>query len=276
MNCFRILATVASLALLMSCSDDSEDGSPTDPEHDHDEDAGREEDAGTEDPLAASTVLEFGDVKANPTDYEFGDFRPNVRKLILAGTAETEHVAVLWYQVPDAGVGLHYHSKTESVYVIDGTQTDGKGVYPTATVYFNPPGSGHQITDASGFFLLAYASPPDFAGTAQIGEYEPIRIATDAEDLTSAYPFEEQSKGVKTYALPTHDMGGMTARFIELASSKSYDYRGNYLLVAKGRCVIGKTTLTEDMVVVSKTVEPQSYGVTAAKNSTCLVMGVSF
>ena len=204
------------------------------------------------------------------------DFRPNVEKLILSGAAETEHVAILWYTVTDGSVGLHYHSKTESVYVIDGTQTDGKGVYPTGTVYFNPPGSGHQITDSSGFFLLAYASPPDFAGTAMIGEYEPIRIETDADDLTTEYAFEEKPKGVKTYAPATDSMGGMTAEFIELQASKSSDYKGNYVLVVKGSCVVGGKTLTEDMVVVSKTVAPQSYTVSAPKNGTCLAMGVSF
>ncbi|HTV22992.1 MAG TPA: cupin domain-containing protein, partial [Polyangiaceae bacterium] len=97
----------------------------------------------------AKTVLDLVDVKSNPENYEWFDFRPNVKKLILSGAAETEHVAILWYTVVDGSVGLHLHSKTESVYVIDGTQTDAKGVYPTGTVYFNPPGSGHAISDSS-------------------------------------------------------------------------------------------------------------------------------
>lgn len=101
--------------------------------------------------LAASTVIDLNNVKVNPSSYSWFDFRPNVKKLILAGAAETEHIAVLWYTVTDGAVGLHYHSKTESVYVIDGTQTDAKGVYPTDTVYFNPPGSGHEIMKSSGF-----------------------------------------------------------------------------------------------------------------------------
>jgi len=88
-------------------------------------------------PLTAK--LDLADVKTNPGAYEWFDFRPNVLKLILAGAAETEHIAILWYTLTDGAVGLHYHSMTESVYVIDGTQTDGKGSYPTGSVYFNPP-----------------------------------------------------------------------------------------------------------------------------------------
>src|SRR5438477_9009940 len=130
--------------------------------------------------LSAATVLDLDDVKTNPGPYDWFDFRPNVKKLVLAGVPESEHVAILWYTITDGAVGLHYHAKTESVFVIDGTQTDGKGVYPTGTVYFNPPGSGHEIMHSSGFFLLAYAAPPDFANTSLIGEYTPIRIDTSA------------------------------------------------------------------------------------------------
>lgn len=43
-------------------------------------------------------------------------FRPNLNKLILSGAADTEHVSILYYPVEDGSVGLHYHSKTESVY----------------------------------------------------------------------------------------------------------------------------------------------------------------
>jgi hypothetical protein len=77
--------------------------------------------------LTSATVLDLDDVKNNPTSYEWFDFKPNIQKLILAGAPETEHIAILWYTVTDGGVALHYHSKTESVYVIEGTQTDAKG-----------------------------------------------------------------------------------------------------------------------------------------------------
>jgi hypothetical protein len=257
MNCFRVFSlVVCALVSVAACS----------PVHDS-----------TDAPvLSSATVLDLTDLKTDPTAYEWFDFKPNVKKLILSGEPETEHVAILWYTTAAGGVGLHYHSKTESVYVIDGTQTDAKGVYPTETVYFNPPGSGHEITDSTGFFILAYAAPPDFANTALIGEYTPVRIDTGASDLTSLYPFEEKKTGVKVFTPPLDGMGGLNAEFVEITSSEDYGYIGNYLLVLDGRCDIDGMTFGKDMLVVSKTVEPAPYKVTASKNSSCLAMGVSF
>jgi hypothetical protein len=224
----------------------------------------------------SSTVLDLDDVKTHPMEYDWFDFKPNVEKLILAGTAETKHIAILWYTIQDGGVGLHYHSKTESVYVIDGTQTDAKGEYPTGTVYFNPPGSGHQITNSSGFFVLAYAAPPDFASTDLIEEYTPIRIDTTAADLTTLYPFEEQQAGVQTFEPALDVAGGLSAELIESTSSDAYAYTGNYLLVLKGSCDIDGKTYAEQRLVVAKGVDPLPYLISASKDSTCLAMGVSF
>ena len=226
--------------------------------------------------LPFAGVFNLHDVKTNPSSYAFVDFKPNVQKLILAGAPETEHIAILWYTVADGGVGLHYHAKTESVYVIDGTQTDAKGTYPTGTVYFNPPGSGHQIMDSSGFFVLAYAAPPDFASTDLIGEYEPIRIDTTDPDLTTSYPFEDEQAGVSAFTAPLDSAGGLSARFIETTSAEAYAFTGNYLLVLKGTCEIEGLPFGKDQLVVTKTVEPQAFEVAAAKGSSCLAMGVSF
>ena len=201
-----------------------------------------------------------------------------MKKLVLAGVPESEHVAILWYTITDGAVGLHYHAKTESVFVIDGTQTDGKGVYPTGTVYFNPPGSGHEIMHSSGFFLLAYAAPPDFANTSLIGEYTPIRIDTSAVDLTTAHPFVESKAGVRVFSPALDGTGGMTAAFIDIASASAgdYIYQGNYLLVLGGSCDVEGVTIAKSKLVVGKTVTPRSYKVTATSGSTCLAMGVSF
>ncbi|MGC4094562.1 MAG: cupin domain-containing protein [Polyangiaceae bacterium] len=225
----------------------------------------------------AQTIVDLQDLTANPNEgYEWFDFRPNVLKLILAGAAETQHIAVLWYTVEDGAVGLHYHSQTESVYVIDGTQTDGKGSYPTGTVYFNPPGSGHQISDSSGFFLLAYAAPPDFASTALIEEYEPIRIDTTADDLTTAYAFEMPQTDVKTFAVPLVETGGLKATFIETSSAKSTDFVGNYVLVLKGSCKLDDTVYPAQTLVVEKELAPARYVVSAQPGNPCLALGVSF
>jgi hypothetical protein len=225
-------------------------------------------------PLTAK--LDLADVKTNPDSYEWFDFRPNVLKLILAGAAETEHIAILWYTVTDGAVGLHYHSMTESVYVIEGTQTDGKGSYPTGSVYFNPPGSGHQISDSSGFFLLAYASPPDFMATDMIGEYEPVRIDTTASDLTTAYPFEEQDGGATSYTVPLDESGGLKAAVIELSETDVYTYTGNYVLVLSGSCEIGGERYGAEMLSVTKAVGTTRFELAATAGESCLAMAVSF
>ena len=226
--------------------------------------------------LMTSTVLDLTDVKANPMAYQWFDFRPNVKKLILSGAAETEHVAILWYTVVDGAVGLHYHSKTESVYVIDGTQTDAKGVYPTGTVYFNPPGSGHQIMNSSGFFVLAYASPPDFMMTDRIGEYTPLRIDTDAPDLTTQFTFDQKMPGVRVFTPSLDATGGLRAEFLQVTSSQAYSYVGNYLLVLEGSCDIEGMTIGKDTLVVAKQVMPQPYRVATSGSGSCLALGVSF
>ena len=142
------LLSVSFALFLAAC-----DGDKTCPVVDAGTDSGSDD--ATPPGSSAETVLDVDDVKTNPDPYDWFDFKPNVKKLILAGAPETQHVAILWYTITEGAVGLHYHAKTESVFVIDGTQTDGKGVYPTGTVYFNPPGSGHEIMHSSGFFLLA-------------------------------------------------------------------------------------------------------------------------
>ena len=285
-TCFRLFMLVLGFGFGFSaaCGDDDSDPSSKDAAVSTDADVASDaqasgDDAGSddgEDPSSTTTVLDLDDVKTNPTDYEWFDFRPNIKKLILAGAAETEHIAILWYTTTDGGVALHYHSKTESVYVVDGSQTDAKGTYPTGSMYFNPPGSGHQVTDSSGFFLLAYAAPPDFANTALIGEYTPVRIDTTSEDFTSMYPFEKKKDGVRTFEAPLDVEGGMSAEFIELGSAKKYDYTGNYVLVLQGECEIEGSEYGENKVVVTKTVDTQPFSVAAPKGSSCLAVGVSF
>lgn len=226
--------------------------------------------------LSRSTIVDLQDLKTNPKHYDFFTFRPNLAKLILSGTAATRHISILWYTLPNGSVRLHYHSMTESVYTINGTQTDAKGVYPTGPLYFNPPGSGHAISDSTGFFILAYASPPDFKKTDLIKDYTPMHINTAAPDLEARYPFKQQQDDVWVYHVPLDPQGGMRCEFIKSTSSKGYTYTGNYLLVLRGSCHIDGTTFNDDKLVVATTIEPQSYDVSAAKDSSCLLLGVSF
>lgn len=226
--------------------------------------------------LSSSTIIDLNDLIKNPHNYDFFTFRPNLEKLILSGAADTEHISILRYTISDGSVGHHYHSMTESVYTIDGTQTDTKGVYPTGSLYFNPPGSGHEISDSTGFFILAYASPPDFANTDLIEEYTPIQINTADPNLENIYPFENKQDGVWTYDVPLDPQGGMSSELIKSTSSQGYKYRGNYLLVLEGSCNIDGTRFNEKMLIVAKTVETQSYDLSATESNSCLALGLSF
>jgi len=226
--------------------------------------------------LASSTIVDLTDLAANPSNYDFFTFRPNLEKLFLSGAADTEHISILWYTIPDGSVGEHYHSMTESVYVIDGTQTDAKGLYPTGSLYFNPPGSGHEISDSTGFCLLAYALPPDFANTDLIEEYIPVQINTAAADIETRYSFENVRDNLWLYDVPLDPIGGMSSQLIKSTSTEGYQYQGNYLLVLKGSCNINGTTFNEKMLVVASTVEAKSYEISAIANQSYLVLGLSF
>ncbi|MEM9451991.1 MAG: cupin domain-containing protein [Cyanobacteria bacterium P01_E01_bin.6] len=226
--------------------------------------------------LSNSTIVDLNELTKNPNNYDFFTFRPNVEKLILSGAADTEHISILWYTIPDGSVGLHYHSMTESVYTIEGTQTDTEGVYPTGSLYFNPPGSGHELSDSTGFFILAYASPPDFANTELIENETPVQIKTVDPDLETLYPFKMVQDGVSVYDIPLDPKGGMSSELIQTTSSEGYEYNGNYLLVLKGHCTINGTPFDENMLVVATTVEPQSYIVCVADGNSCLALGLSF
>lgn len=226
--------------------------------------------------MQQSTVLNLADVKQNPKNYSWFEFKPNLNKLILAGAADTRHVSLLWYTIPTGSVGLHYHAMTESVYVIDGTQTDAKGTYPTGSLYFNPPGSGHAIKDSSGFFLLAYTSPPDFSKTALIGEYTPVVVNTGSPQLERDYAFTKTADGAKLHRFPLDPKGGMTSELIRVEDAASHTYSGNYLLPLSGSCKIEGQDFTPGMLIVAKTVQPQSWVVRASKGAVCMTLGVSF
>lgn len=165
---------------------------------------------------------------------------------------------------------------TESVYAIEGTQTDAKGVYPSGSLYFNPPGSGHQISNSSGFFILAYAAPPDFANTNLIEDYTPIQINTADPAFETLYPFEAVQDGVSVYSIPLSSQGGMSSKFVQTTSPQAYQYTGNYLLVLRGDCTINGTTFGENMLVVATTTETQDYNVSAPEGNSCLALGLSF
>ena len=133
-----------------------------------------------------------------------------------------------------------------------------------------------EQSDSTGFFILSYASPPDFKKTDLIKDYTPVQINTAAPDLEDHYPFEQQQDNVWIYDVPLDPQGGMHSSFIKSMSSKSYTYKGNYLLVLRGHCNISGATFGPDKLIVAKDIEPQTYDISTAKDDPCLVLGVSF
>jgi hypothetical protein len=225
--------------------------------------------------LSAFTMIDLSELAEHPENYDFFSFRPNLKKLMLAGATDTEHISILWYTVPGGSVGLHHHAMTEAVYTIAGTQADARGVYPTGSLYFNPPGSSHAITDSTGFFLLAYASPPDFAKADRIADYTPVQINTADPELATRYPFEPVRSGVEAYHIPLDPAGGISAQLIKSNCGVPYEYSGNYVLVLDGNCTMNGTLCNQNRLVVAPAA-PQPYHLTTAPGQSWLALGLSF
>ncbi|MET0285846.1 MAG: cupin domain-containing protein [Polyangiales bacterium] len=209
-----------------------------------------------------ATVIELAKLRADPASFAWFQFKPGVKKLILSGTPESRHVSVLWYTADDGKPGavpLHYHAKTESIFVIDGAQADPKGKYERGSFYFNPPGSGHDVFDSAGLFLLSYAAPPDFKKTDAIGPYEPLLVGADYSKVSLA-------------ELPLSSDGGMSARFVKPTTASAV--AANVLLVLEGACTIAGQPLAKDTLVVTKSTDPATYAI--APGADCLLFTLSF
>lgn len=162
---------------------------------------------------------------------------------------------------------------TEAVYTIEGQQRDETGCSPTGTLCFNPPGSGHQITDSTGFFLIAYKSPPDFERTDLIQAYRPIRL--NLLDGIEGYPFKAVQNSVEVCSIPLKE-SDVRSQLIKSASSTCYHYSGNYLLVLKGCCCINGEDLSDGSLVTAMGTAPQSYAISCRSGGSCLLLGLAF
>jgi hypothetical protein len=222
--------------------------------------------------LADAVVIELAALRSDTARFQWFDFKPGVRKLILSGTPTTRHVSVLWYGYEGkAGkVPLHYHAQTESIFVIDGAQSDAKGQYGKGSFYFNPPGSGHDVFDSSGLFLLSYAAPPDFTRTADIVPYENAVIGPDYSKL----PLASCEDGSLCYAPPLVASGGMRSRFTR-PQGRPLTLTANVVLVLQGACEISGQTVVADTLVVTKSEEPSPYHVKTAGDD-CLLFEMAF
>jgi len=62
-------------------------------------------------------------------------------------------VALLRY-APGAGVPEHEHMGLETILVLEGSQSDERGLYPTGTLVLNPEGTRHSVQSEEGCVVL--------------------------------------------------------------------------------------------------------------------------
>ncbi|MCH8466094.1 MAG: cupin domain-containing protein [Roseinatronobacter sp.] len=93
-------------------------------------------------------------------DLSFVAFRDGVEIAQLRTTDPA--VALLRYQ-PGACVPHHEHTGLETILVLEGTQSDERGDYPSGTLVLNPKGSAHSVWSANGCtVLIQWESPVRF------------------------------------------------------------------------------------------------------------------
>lgn len=68
-------------------------------------------------------------------------------------------VALLRY-APGAGVPKHLHRGMETILVLEGTQSDERGTYPTGSLVMNPEGSVHSVWSETGCVVLIQWNKP--------------------------------------------------------------------------------------------------------------------
>ncbi|MCI4665523.1 MAG: cupin domain-containing protein [Neomegalonema sp.] len=93
-------------------------------------------------------------------DAPFQPFRPGVEIFEIKTGAPA--VALLRY-APGARVPKHRHSGLETILVLDGAQSDERGVYHEGTLVLNPEGSVHSVwSDAGCVVLIQWERPVEF------------------------------------------------------------------------------------------------------------------
>ncbi len=112
------------------------------------------------DPRAIADLLKGGWRTA-----PFEPFREGVEMCRLGGDPAGASVALLRYR-PGASVPLHEHPGLETVIVLDGSQSDERGLYRAGTISINPAGSRHSVWSEEGcVVLIQWEKPVRILGT---------------------------------------------------------------------------------------------------------------
>jgi len=116
--------------------------------------------------LPFDNQLILSDLLASDFDdgsYAWQPFRDGVDIIPIYGDREQGCSAALLRYQPGAKVPLHTHSGHEHLFVLKGSQTDGKGIYQRGTFIVNKPGSHHQVSSEEGCVVLViWESPISF------------------------------------------------------------------------------------------------------------------
>lgn len=68
-------------------------------------------------------------------------------------------MAMLRY-APGATVPLHVHTGIETIFVLEGSQSDERGHYPAGAVVVNSAGSRHSVASVNGCVVLIHWAAP--------------------------------------------------------------------------------------------------------------------
>lgn len=102
----------------------------------------------------------ISDLPSQIADLPFAPFREGVD--IYHITQGAPAVALLRY-APGARIPLHRHAGLETIFVLEGAQSDERGTYPKGSFVVNPVGSTHSVWSNEGcVVLIQWERPVEF------------------------------------------------------------------------------------------------------------------
>lgn len=93
----------------------------------------------------------------NLSDYSFETFRKGVEICTLH---EGESTLALLKYAPGANVPRHLHQGLETVFVLQGSQSDEHGTYEKGCCVLNPAGYEHTVASEEGCVVLIHWDKP--------------------------------------------------------------------------------------------------------------------
>ena len=99
-------------------------------------------------------------LSVDSSNLAFEPFRDGIEIVTLA---QGEPAVALLKYAPGARVPRHRHTGLETIYVIEGSQSDERGTYGAGSIVLNQPGSEHSVwSDEGCLILIQWAKPIEF------------------------------------------------------------------------------------------------------------------